>query len=95
MRLIAWLVSLLTVHAAVNRWSPSAGGAAASVSVLVPARDEALRIGGLLSSLPRDCEVLVLDDESSDGTAELVQAAGFRVLPGAPLPAGWLGKACD
>ena len=91
MRLIAWLVSLLTVHAAVNRWAPSRSGTAAAVSVLVPARDEAHRIGGLLATLPRDVEVLVLDDASTDGTADLVRAAGFRVLDGAPLPAGWLG----
>ena len=92
MRLIAWVVSLLSLHAAVNRWAPRTGGTAGSVSVLVPARDEAARIGPLLASLPRDVEVLVLDDGSSDGTADLVRAAGFRVLEGAPLPEGWLGK---
>lgn len=92
MRLVAWLVSLLTLHAATNRWAAPTGGRAASVSVLVPARDEAHRIGPLLASLPRDVEVLVLDDESSDGTGDLVRAAGFTVLEGKPLPTGWLGK---
>ena len=92
MRLIAWLVSLLSLHALVNRWRPGTGGTATSVSVLIPARDEAHRIGGLLASLPRDVEVLVLDDESTDGTADLVRSAGFTVLPGQPVPTGWLGK---
>ncbi|MFN2538099.1 MAG: glycosyltransferase family 2 protein [Mycobacteriales bacterium] len=92
MRLIAWLVSLLSLHSLLNRWRPGTSGTAASVSVLVPARDEAHRIGRLLDSLPRDVEVLILDDASSDGTADVARAAGFRVLPGKPLPGGWLGK---
>jgi hypothetical protein len=77
------------------------------VSVLVPARDEASRIGPCLAavldqvSVP-DLEILVLDDGSSDGTADAARrAAGgdprVRVLEGDPLPQGWLGKAhaCD
>ena len=92
MRLIAWLVSMLSLHSVFNRWQPATGGAAGSVSVLVPARDEAHRITGLLASLPRDVQVLVLDDESCDGTAEVVRSAGFTVLAGRPLPEGWLGK---
>lgn len=92
MRLIAWVVSLLSVHAAVNRWQRTSCEPVGSVSVLVPARDEAHRISGLLDTLPGDCEVLVLDDESSDGTADLVRSRGFPVLSGKPVPAGWLGK---
>lgn len=74
------------------------------VSVLVPARNEAERIGPCLRSLIRsdypNCEVLVLDDGSDDGTADLVLSLGFtrepgaprRLLDGAALPAGWTGK---
>jgi dolichol-phosphate mannosyltransferase len=66
-----------------------------SVSVVVPARDEAHRIGPLLAAVtadPQVSEVVVVDDESGDGTAELARAAGARVVAGRPLPPGWVGK---
>jgi GT2 family glycosyltransferase len=73
------------------------------VSVLVPARNEERRIGACLESLRdqvglADWEVLVLDDGSTDRTAEAVRAAAsanrrIRLIPGADLPPGWLGKA--
>lgn len=65
------------------------------VSVVVPARDEEARVAPLLTALARDpqaLEVLVVDDESSDGTAALAAAAGATVVSGAPLPQGWVGK---
>ena len=71
------------------------------VSVLIPARDEAETIGPCLRSLLAqdypDFEVLVLDDDSTDGTgavlAELeAQDDRPRVFQGQPLPEGWLGK---
>jgi hypothetical protein len=72
------------------------------VSVLVPARDEAHRITPTITSLLGqthlpDLEILVLDDGSTDGTADVVRtvAAGdprLRVLTGPPPPPGWLGK---
>lgn len=67
-----------------------------TISVLIPARDEAQRIGPLLAAVigaPGVAEVLVVDDQSSDDTANLARRAGATVLPGAPLPEGWAGKA--
>jgi hypothetical protein len=98
MKAIAWLVSLLTVHTAWNTWQlrpPSTSGSSTTVSVLLPVRDEVQRVGDCLRALqgqPGVHEVLVLDDGSTDGTAALVESLGFRVLVGAELPAGWLGK---
>jgi hypothetical protein len=70
------------------------------VSVLLPVRDEAHRIEPCLRALlaqSAPLEVVVLDDGSSDGTADVVRrvAAGddrVRVVTGTPLTPGWLGK---
>jgi dolichol-phosphate mannosyltransferase len=66
-----------------------------SVSVVVPARDEEARIAPCLDALRRDPgvkEVIVVDDRSRDGTAALARSLGARVIDGAELPAGWVGK---
>lgn len=72
-----------------------------SVSVLVPARNEAARISQSVQSLLAqhcvDFELIVLDDNSCDGTCEVATRAGagdprFSCVRGAPLPAGWVGK---
>lgn len=69
------------------------------VSLLVPVRNEAGRLGehlpGLLSQGAD--EVILLDDESTDRTAELARAlmagrSDARLLAGAPAPEGWRGK---
>lgn len=67
-----------------------------SVSVIVPARDEESRIAPLLESLHRQsrraAEILVVDDNSTDGTAALAGRLGARVIPAPARPEGWLGK---
>jgi glycosyltransferase involved in cell wall biosynthesis len=70
-----------------------------ATSILVPARDEAHRLPATLRGIlgQQATEILVLDDESADGTASVVEqaAAGdprVRLLHGAPVPAGWTGK---
>ncbi|MEP7358016.1 MAG: glycosyltransferase family 2 protein [Anaerolineales bacterium] len=72
-----------------------------SVSILLPARNEARNLRACVSSLLRQSypnfELLVLDDESTDATPAVLRelAAGdarLRPLAGRPLPAGWLGK---
>jgi hopene-associated glycosyltransferase HpnB len=43
----------------------------------------------------RGLEIVVIDDESSDETGDVVRAAGgpaCRVIAGTPMPAGWVGK---
>jgi len=68
---------------------------ARTVSVVIPARNEALRIGPALAALaadPQVDEVVVVDDQSSDATADVAGAAGAMVVAGHPLPAGWVGK---
>jgi chlorobactene glucosyltransferase len=71
------------------------------VSVIVPARNEERSIGGCLKSLLAQdytsFEVVIVDDDSEDGTAAVVSAvaaedARVRLVRGAPLPSDWLGK---
>lgn len=72
-----------------------------AVSVLIPARNEAGVIGPTIAMLldqgQPPLELLVLDDGSWDGMAEIVRRVGegnerLRVLPGRPPPTGWTGK---
>ena len=74
------------------------------ITVCVPARDEATRLPELLGDLRAQTgvpalRVLVVDDESTDGTAAAAAAVigdddrfEIRTIPGPP-PAGWTGKA--
>ncbi len=76
------------------------------VSILVPARNEEANIEACIRSLLAQkytpLEILVLDDQSSDRTALIVQhiidelpptqKISLRLLPGGELPQGWIGK---
>lgn len=72
------------------------------VAVVIPARDEAETIQGAVRSLmeqdyPGDFTVFVVDDNSSDETADIARAvtddpARLQVVAGKPLPGKWTGK---
>ncbi|WP_158854935.1 glycosyltransferase [Halorhabdus sp. CUG00001] len=51
-----------------------------SVTVVVPTRDEADRIGGIVATLVATYDVLVVDDGSDDATAAAAEAAGASVV---------------
>ena len=79
-----------------SRKPPLAAAAAPEpVSVVIPARDEAARIGPCLAALERDPdvrEVLVVVDDEEDPTAGIAHAHGAAVIVAPPLPDGWVGK---
>lgn len=66
-------------------------GGEPEVTVVIPARNEADNIPRAVSGFEK-CEVIVVDDASSDKTAELAIRAGARVVSADPLASGWLGK---
>jgi glycosyltransferase involved in cell wall biosynthesis len=67
------------------------------VSVIIPARNEEINLRACLESVTSQAgirlEIIVVDDHSSDRTAEIAGSfAGVRVLEAPELPAGWTGK---
>ncbi len=67
-----------------------------SVTIVIPARNEAGRLPRLLDSLSRldypAFRVLVVDDASEDGTAHVALERRCEVVRLRALPEGWLGK---
>lgn len=62
-----------------------------SLTVIIPARNEAANIARAISGFPAE-SVIVVDDASTDATAQIAAEAGARVLSAPPLPPGHLGK---
>ncbi|MDJ0949183.1 MAG: glycosyltransferase [Alphaproteobacteria bacterium] len=75
------------------------------VAAVIPARNEAPFVGRAVASLvaqdyPGELKVVLVDDDSSDGTADAARAAAreagaedrLTIVAGAPLPEGWTGK---
>jgi glycosyltransferase involved in cell wall biosynthesis len=95
---------LLTVNTLVNHLvliRPKAGRVAPKVAILIPARDEENSISSAVQSalnqeLLENFEVVVLNDASTDATAEKLLAFTdhrLKVITGeSELPQGWLGK---
>ena len=71
-----------------------------SVTAVVPARNEEAVVAGCIVSLasqPEIAEILVVNDQSTDGTARIVKSLmgkvpNLRLLETAGLPDGWVGK---
>jgi chlorobactene glucosyltransferase len=68
-----------------------------SLSIIIPARDEARNLSRLLPSLqqlryPGPVELIVVDDGSMDRTGQIAAAHGARVVRIDHLPTGWKGK---
>ena len=71
------------------------------VSILIPARNEEANLPGLLDDIMKqpyeNVEVMVYNDQSTDGTGELLKKYGSRheritSIQGESLPEGWTGK---
>lgn len=84
---------------------PVAEGPWPRIVAVVPARDEAAGIARSVTSIlqqpyPGSLSMILIDDQSSDGTADLAARAAaaigesdrLTVLRGQPLPSGWTGK---
>ena len=84
---------------------PAVPSAWPSVAAVIPARNEAASIGATIASLMRQdyqgrLAILLVDDESEDGTAEVARSAAsaahhrhhLTVITGRKVPAGWTGK---
>lgn len=71
-----------------------------TISAIVPARNEELNIANCVRSLalqPEVLEILVINDQSTDRTAEIVreltgEIPNLRLLEASDPPAGWVGK---
>lgn len=67
-----------------------------TISVVVPARNEARSIGALVASVVAQLrdgdDLVVVDDHSTDETAEIARRGGATVIAAPPLPPGWAGK---
>jgi chlorobactene glucosyltransferase len=98
----AWLWALLRTLlnlALIPRLKPRQLAREPLVSIIIPARNEERAIGrtvrALLAQTYRNLELIVVDDQSTDGTARAVEEIAdprVTLLRGETPPPGWLGK---
>ncbi|MFK7909956.1 MAG: glycosyltransferase family 2 protein [Akkermansiaceae bacterium] len=66
------------------------------ISIIIPARDEEHNIGKLLRTINSQSlaplETIVVNDGSTDNTAEIARELGATVIDSNELPEGWNGK---
>ena len=105
---LPWIAMLLIMPLMLLRrprlssFPPPAPGEAPLVSIIVPARNEAVNISiclaSLLNTVYPNYEIIVVDDDSTDGTGDIVRILAdhadgkVQLVDGQPLPDGWLGK---
>jgi glycosyltransferase involved in cell wall biosynthesis len=89
-------VIIVTNHAQLDGATFGESDHPPEVSVIIPARNEAASLADCLRSLVAQVraqyEVIVVDDDSSDGTQAIAESFPVRVIAADPLPPGWSGK---
>mgnify|MGYP005839651887 CR=1 FL=1 len=84
-----WKIPVLKKEKKLGRFSHK-------ISILIPARNEERTLGHLLHSIEQQTlkphEVIVVDDQSEDNTAEVARRAKCIVMTSKNLPEGWTGK---
>ena len=92
--MLTWLLAGLAL--AIGRWrrdatAPGPGGRVMAVDVILPALDEERALPALLAALPAGYRAVVVDNGSTDRTAEVAAAGGALVVR---EPRRGFGSAC-
>jgi len=95
--LVLWSAGWLLLR----RMKPCGAGTAGDIpadglSIIIPARNEEQNLPTLVRSITaqriKPHEIIVVDDGSTDRTAQIAQQLGVPVVNSQPLPDGWRGK---